>query len=133
MIWASFSVAALALSATGYGQEAADPGDEAVLEAIPAYEDQLLRLSEILGSLHFLRALCRSGDALVWKNEMNHLLEAEEPSLPRRDRLIARFNFGFETYHAVYETCTPAARTAMSRYLDEGEKITAELRLRYGQ
>jgi uncharacterized protein (TIGR02301 family) len=99
----------------------------------PIYEDRLLRLSEILGSLTFLRDLCGEPDAVIWRNEMSALLTAEDPAPQRRARLIARFNHGFETFHAVYRSCTPSARLAISRYLAEGQALASDVRSRYSQ
>jgi uncharacterized protein (TIGR02301 family) len=99
----------------------------------PIYEDQLLRLSEILGALSFLRALCGQEDADTWRNEMAALLTAERPSPERRGRLIGRFNHGFETFNAVYRTCTPSAELAIARYLAEGQALASDVRSRYSQ
>jgi uncharacterized protein (TIGR02301 family) len=99
----------------------------------PIYEGNLLRLSEILGSLSFLRDLCGAADGAAWRAEMNSLLAAEDPPPQRRTRLIARFNHGFESLNAVYRTCTPSARLAIARYLSEGEALSADVRGRYSQ
>ena len=99
----------------------------------PIYEKQLLRISEILGSLHFLRRLCNDGDEATWQAEMRALLDAEQPTPQRKARLIGRFNHGFETYHAVYRSCTPSARKAISRYLEEGAALSKDVRTRYSQ
>ncbi len=99
----------------------------------PIYEDKLLRLSEILGALSFLRDLCGDADGPAWRDEMNALLEAENPSPARRTRLIARFNHGFETFNAVYRTCTPSAELSIARYLSEGEALAADVKSRYSQ
>ncbi|MDH3195417.1 MAG: TIGR02301 family protein [Hyphomicrobiales bacterium] len=99
----------------------------------PVYEDRLLRLSEILGGLHFLRQLCGFEDGAAWRAEMAGLLDSEKPGPVRRARLVSRFNHGFETYYAVYRTCTPSARRAIALYLAEGRRITNDIRARYGQ
>lgn len=99
----------------------------------PVYDDQLLRLSEILGALSFLRPLCGEKDGTGWRDEMNALLAAEHPSAERRSRLVGRFNHGFETYNAVYRSCTPSARLAISRYLAEGKALSSDVRSRYSQ
>jgi uncharacterized protein (TIGR02301 family) len=99
----------------------------------PIYEDKLLRLAEILGSLSFLRELCGEKDGAAWRGEMTSLIEAERPVETRRTRLIARFNHGFETYNAVYRTCTPSARLAIGRYLKEGQILASDVRSRYSQ
>jgi uncharacterized protein (TIGR02301 family) len=99
----------------------------------PIYDEKLLRLSEILGSLSFLRDLCGEPDGAAWRNEMSALLEAEKPAPQRRARLIARFNHGFETFNAVYRTCTPSAELSISRYLSEGAALASDVRGRYNQ
>jgi len=99
----------------------------------PIYEEKLLRLSEILGALSFLRDLCGSADGLSWRNEMSSLLLAEKPPPTRRTRLIARFNHGFETFNSVYRTCTPSAELSISRYLSEGAALASDVRGRYSQ
>lgn len=135
-------VVLLALSGGGLAQDD-DPG-QAAAEAsgpeapsgeppAPIYEDKLLRLSEILGSLSFLRDLCGASDGAAWRGEMNALLEAENPPPKRKTRLIARFNHGYESFNAVYRTCTPSAELAMSRYLDEGELLATDVLGRYSQ
>ena len=64
---------------------------------------------------------------------MSSLLLAEKPPPTRRTRLIARFNHGFETFNAVYRTCTPSAELSISRYLTEGEALASDVRGRYSQ
>ena len=99
----------------------------------PIYEDRLLRLAEILGSLAFLRGLCGESDGPEWRGEMSALMAAEHPGPERGRRLVARFNHGFETYNAVYRACTPSAKLAISRYLEEGQSLASEVRSRYSQ
>ncbi len=99
----------------------------------PIYEKQLLRISEILGSLHFLRRLCGDGDEATWQAEMRALLAAEQPTPQRKARLVGRFNHGFETYNSVYRSCTPSARKAITRYLEEGAALSKDVRTRYSQ
>jgi uncharacterized protein (TIGR02301 family) len=96
-----------------------------------AFEPGLMRHSEVLGSLAFLRRLCDTdGDA--WRGEMEHLLKTEQPDEARRARLVASFNRGYRSFEASYSNCTPAAREAIRRYLDEGEKLARDIATRYG-
>jgi uncharacterized protein (TIGR02301 family) len=115
------------------GGELVGPPIPSDLVAPPIYDAQLLRLSEILGALSFLRQLCGEPDATGWRDEMSALLAAEQPAAERRSRLIGRFNHGFETFNAVYRTCTPSARLAITRYLAEGKTLSNEVRSRYSQ
>lgn len=121
----------LALAGAPLAQEATP---EAPVEPpAPIYEEKLLRLSEILGALSFLRDLCGEQDGDAWRSEMVSLLIAEKPPPTRRKRLIARFNHGFETFNAVYRTCTPSAKLSISRYLTEGAALASDVRVRYSQ
>jgi uncharacterized protein (TIGR02301 family) len=98
----------------------------------PPYEPQLLRLSEILGALSFLRDLCGEEDGDDWRAKMTSLLDAEARSGQRRAKLTGAFNRGFHGYETTYRGCTPNARSAISRYLDEGGKIAHDIAYRYG-
>ena len=103
--------------------------------AIPAppYEDDLLRLSEILGAMHYLRELCGAQEGDQWREQMEKLLDTEQPDDAARARMVDRFNRGYDSYKSVYLSCTPAASEASDRYLDEGAKIAAEMTARYGR
>lgn len=107
------------------------PGEQ-VETLPPAYEEQMLRLSEILGSLHFLRELCGAKEGQTWREQMEALLEKEEPTQARREHLISRFNHGFRGFEEIYRECTPAAAEAANRYLRQGARLAAEIPNRYG-
>ena len=109
------------------------PPPQATEPPAPIYDEKLLRLSEILGSLSFLRDLCGASDGPTWRDEMTALLGAEKPAPHRRARLIARFNHGFETFNAVYRTCTPSAELSIAHYLSEGAALASDVRGRYNQ
>ena len=95
------------------------------------YDHDLERLAEILGALHFLRAVCGSNEGQKWRNEAQALIDAEAPSGDRRARLIASFNRGYRSFQQSYRSCTPAADFAIRRYLEEGAKIARDITARY--
>jgi uncharacterized protein (TIGR02301 family) len=95
------------------------------------FDGELERLSEILGSLHYLRAVCGANEGQKWRNEMQALIDAETPSGERRRRIVASFNRGYRVFQQTYRTCTPAADLAIRRYLDEGAKIARDITARY--
>ncbi len=99
----------------------------------PAYEEPMLRLAEILGSLHYLRELCKTGEEGEWRKQMEELLSVEDPTPDRRAKLIGRFNRGFRGPSEVYRECTPAAAEAANRYLRQGTRLAGEIPGRYGQ
>lgn len=117
-------------------QRDAKPGDAAAAPATqappPPYEAQMIRLSEVIGGLAFLRDLCAAGDGDEWRGKMTALLDAEAPNGPRRDKYVAAFNRGFRGYELTYRACTPNARIAIARYLDEAGRISHDIAYRYG-
>lgn len=101
--------------------------------AAPPYDDDLLKLAEILGGLHYLRPLCgAAAEAQRWREEMAALIDTEQPSDTRRSKMIASFNRGYSSFAEVYRSCTPAARAAVSRQLEEGSHLAHEIVVRYG-
>lgn len=95
------------------------------------FDNDLQRLSEILGSLHYLRDLCGNNEGAKWRNEMQALVDAETPSGPRRSRMIAAFNRGYSGFQQTYRVCTPAAEVAIQRFTVEGTRISRDLTARY--
>jgi uncharacterized protein (TIGR02301 family) len=91
------------------------------------YDGQLLRLSELLGAVHYLRELCGATDGQTWRDEMQALLDAEGTSAARRARFVNAFNKGYRSYRRTYQSCTPSAETAVSRFLAEGTGIATTL------
>lgn len=97
------------------------------------YDDKLLRLAEVLGSLQYLRTLCGESGETVWREMMEKLLGAEAPDdEARHQRLTAGYNRGYRTFASVYTGCSDAAAEAEARYRREGEALTAEIVARYG-
>ncbi len=101
-------------------------------EPPPPYEPELLRLSEILGALTYLRDICGAADADNWRGKMQALLDAEAKTSTRKEHLAGAYNRGFHGYEISYRVCTPNAQTIIKRFLAEGEKIAHEVANRYG-
>jgi uncharacterized protein (TIGR02301 family) len=95
------------------------------------FEPQLLRLAEVLGSLHYLRNLCGE-EGNRWRSEMEKLLTTENPDPNRRARFVASFNRGYRSFDGVYVNCTASATAAIGRYMKEGEALTRDIAARYG-
>jgi uncharacterized protein (TIGR02301 family) len=91
------------------------------------YDDKLLRLSEILGAVHYLRELCGANEGQYWRDRMRDLMEAEGSSALRRARLTRSFNQGYRSYSRTYNTCSPSAQTAITRFLTEGTQLSEGL------
>ena len=100
-------------------------------QAPAPFDGDLARLAEIMGALHYLRAVCGANEGQRWRNEMQALIYAEAPNGERRRKIVAGFNRGYRGFQQTYRTCTPAADLAIRRYLDEGAKIAREITARY--
>ncbi len=127
-------VAPILASTSAQAQRGAEPAPAPAppIQGGPApFDADLMRLSEILGALQYLRALCGANEGQKWRDEMQALLEAEAQTPDRRNRMVANFNRGYRSFQQAYRTCTPAANVAVRRYLDEGAKISREITARY--
>ena len=91
------------------------------------YDDKLLRLSEILGAVHYLRELCGANDGQAWRERMKELMDTEGSSALRRAKLTRSFNNGYRSYSRTYSVCSQTAQTAISRFLAEGAEIADTL------
>lgn len=117
--------AALLLGATAATQ-AAGQATVATPDSRP-YDERLMRLSEILGAVHYLRELCGSTDGQAWRDRMKELMDAEGSTALRRAKLTRSFNNGYRSYSRTYNSCTPSALTAINRFLAEGVEIAEAL------
>lgn len=104
-------------------------GPASVIHAQDAkpYDDQLMRLSEILGAVHYLRELCSANDGPLWRDHMRTLIDAETASAQRKARITRSFNQGYRNYSRTYTTCTPSAQTAIDRFMAEAVEISEGL------
>lgn len=94
---------------------------------VKPYDDRLLRLSEILGAVHYLRELCGNNDGQLWRERMRDIMEGEGSSALRRAKLTRSFNNGYRSYSRTYQSCTPSAQTAIDRFLTEGTQLADAL------
>jgi uncharacterized protein (TIGR02301 family) len=113
----ALSLAAAVGAASWSGEARAAQGD------VKPYDDKLMRLAEILGSVHYLRELCSASDGQLWRERMRELIDAEGGTAIRRARLSRSFNQGYRSYRRTYVTCTPTAQSSIERFLAEGIQI----------
>jgi uncharacterized protein (TIGR02301 family) len=104
----------------------AAPQVEAASDSKP-YDEDLFRLSEILGAVHYLRELCGADEGQMWRDRMSDLLKAEGSTALRRAQLTRSFNKGYRSYSRTYNTCSPSAQNVINRFLTEGAQIADQL------
>jgi len=91
------------------------------------YDEKLLRLSEILGAVHFLRELCGADEGQRWRQQMADLVEADGGTPVRKVRLTNSFNKGYRSYRRTYQTCNSSAQNQLTRFLAEGAEVAKAL------
>ncbi|MEM9028084.1 MAG: TIGR02301 family protein [Pseudomonadota bacterium] len=91
------------------------------------YDTELLRLAEMLGSIHYLRAVCGKPDGQLWRDQMVAIISAEGSSALRRVVLTRRFNRGFASYSRTHRRCTASAAATLDRLLEDAERLTGQL------
>ncbi len=97
------------------------------------YDSKLGRLAEVIGSVHYLRTLCKAENGEEWRVRMQQLLDSETKDEPgRKEKLTAAFNRGYRAFASVYTDCTPAAIMAEERYRNEGATLATEITSRFG-
>jgi len=121
-----------ALPAFGQGADNKDLIGPSLEPAAP-YDSKMLRLAEVLGSIHYLRNLCEAGEGNKWREIMSSLLVSEKPGPKRRERLVARFNRGYRAFNDTYGVCTASAAAAGERYRKEGSDLAGQITRRYGR
>lgn len=110
----------------------AKPETGATFKPAP-YDDKLVQLAEILGSLDFIRNLCERGTEPQWKTMMGQLLDSDAKEEPaRREKLTAAYNRGHRTFSAIQTTCSTQLRATAERYRIEGATLATEIATRYG-
>lgn len=101
--------------------------------AATPYDKQLARLSEILGTVTYLRNLCAEQPEPQWRAAMEKLLTVDAGSEPaRKQQLTAAYNRGYRAFGALHTACTDAARKTDSEYRAEGATLIKEMTNRFG-
>jgi len=98
----------------------------------PLYQPQMQKLLGAIGSLYFLQPLCGNYKN-DWRQHASELIALDEPDEDRRQRLNGSFNQGYYAYARLYQSCTEAAQLATGQILQEAERLTRDIRSRYGE
>ncbi|NKM27584.1 TIGR02301 family protein [Rhizobium laguerreae] len=129
------SLLVLAGPTMAQGKNTPPPQEEEIAPPVVSvpYDDKLARFAEVLGSVHYLRTLCKAAGGDDWRNGMQQLLDSEAGNEPqRKEKLTAAFNRGYRAFASVYTDCTPAAIVAEERYRNEGATLATEITSRFG-
>ena len=90
-------------------------------------QTKLLELSEILGAVHHLRALCEVDEAQTWRQSMIKLIETQDAPEWLADQMIKRFNTGYHREEANYPACDAASQRRAVRLANQGARLARSL------
>ncbi len=111
---------------------ASPPKEEAAPEPPPAaYEPDLLRLAEVIGTLSYMTALCTQPGSDTWPQRITQLIEAEGTTPQRKERLAGAYNRGYLGHQSTHRACTDRSRQVIDRMLQQGQRLTREISTRY--
>ncbi|HBF30598.1 MAG TPA: TIGR02301 family protein [Rhizobium sp.] len=97
------------------------------------YDKQLNRLSEILGTVTYLRNLCAEQPEPQWRAAMEKLLTFDAGNEPaRKEQLTAAYNRGYRAFGALHTSCSHRARSTETEYRAEGATLIKEMTNRFG-
>lgn len=91
------------------------------------YDKELFELAEVLGAIHYLRALCGADEGQKWRDQMRSLVNAEGNTALRRAQLVHSFNRGYRGYGRTYRRCTELARLSIERLMKEGRALSRRM------
>lgn len=130
--FASFFMLAMLVFETGFAATTPPPPSPPPQAPPQPYDAQLLRLSEILGSLSYLTSICDNTQKDPFRAQMQALIDAEANATPRREEFAGAYNRGYRGLASTYARCTDNARALIRRFRDEGVSITRQVRNLYG-
>jgi len=118
---------ALAMPAPHAAAQDGGSGEEAARKDARPYDKELFQLAEILGAVHYLRALCGADEGQKWRDQMSELVDAEGASALRRAQLVRSFNKGYRGYGRTYRRCTELAQLSIERLMSEGRTLAKRI------
>jgi uncharacterized protein (TIGR02301 family) len=87
----------------------------------------LVRLAEILGSVHHLREVCGANEGALWRNKMIDMLNAATLGAQERQLMISHFNDAYYQAQKAFPDCSDGAAQASNSLFDEAHKLAARL------
>lgn len=116
-------LSAVALSAAG----AAHAAPAAAIQRSPEQRQILVELAYVLGESHALRRVCLGPTDGQWYERMNRLISMEGDDPIFRQRLIDRFNAGFQAAQTDYPVCNGQSRIAAQSSAARGKTLSETL------
>jgi len=102
--------------------------------AQPEFAADLMRFSQILGTVAFLDDLCspNSAGGGQWRQRMASLLDAQGLKDDARRPYVDAFNRGQGSMALLHRRCGADEQALLDHYLEEGASLSDRLNLRYG-
>lgn len=102
-------------------------GFSALAQPFERRQDGLMRMADILGALHHLRAVCNKGEGNLWRERMFDILRSDGVDNVLQAQLTERFNAGNEKARLEAPQCTVNAIKKSDVLVREGELLARDL------
>ena len=110
------------------GQAAAEDVLNRIDENMVTMTNLVEALSNTLGQLHYLRALCFDEDDQQWRITASNMMKVEAPkNSAKRKRLIRAFNTGYYEQKERYEECSNTVSIDVAALAENGRRISTML------
>ncbi len=90
-------------------------------------ERRLVKISEVMGALHYLRGACYRPERTQWRSEFDLLLKQYRPSTSLRNRMNDAFHGAYVYHQRNYAGCTQDTAYRASKMADDGERLARKL------
>lgn len=87
----------------------------------------LMRLSEILGSVHHLREVCGANEGALWRNKMIDMLNVADLDAAARQAMISHFNDAYHGAQRSFPACSASAAAKANALFDEARRLAGRL------
>ena len=109
------------------GAATAAPPSPQTTQRPPEQRQILVELAYVLGESHALRRLCVGPTDGQWYSRMNRIIALEGDDPVFRQRLIDRFNAGFQAAQTDYPVCNGQSRIAEQSSAARGKTLSESL------
>ncbi len=87
----------------------------------------VIRISEILGALHHIEALCTKSTGMVWRVQMFAMLSAYSDNEDMHENMIQKFNESYYNFSSDHVYCSPLTKRIMTHMIEEGKTVSSHL------
>lgn len=90
-------------------------------------ERRLVRISEVMGALHYLRGACYRPERTQWRSQFDLLLKQYRPQIALRNQMTDAFHGSYVYHQRNFNGCNGNTAAEASILAEEGERLSRKL------